>query len=190
MNGAELLRGVDFLSREKNIAKEVIFSSIEKAVRLAIHKRFDDEEEEEVEDDVVVSIDRQTGAIVAQKGDKVLAPEELGRIAAQSAKQLMIQNFREEESNAVLKEYSELKGDLVHGTVQRFEGGAATVSLGKAEAILPRSEQIPGETHHVGERVKAVVLDVRKVGQRVKIILSRNHPDFIRRLFENEIPEI
>jgi N utilization substance protein A len=74
--------------------------------------------------------------------------------------------------------------------VQRFEGGAATVSLGKSEAILPRGEQIPGETHHVGERVKAVVLDVRKVGQRVKIILSRTHPDFVRRLFENEIPEI
>src|SRR5262249_17770758 len=87
-------------------------------------------------------------------------------------------------------EYAALKGDLVHGTVQRFEGGAATVTLGKSEAILPRSEQIPGETHHVGERIKAVILDVRKVGHRVKIILSRCHPDFLRRLFENEIPEI
>ena len=74
-----------------------------------------------------------------------------------------------------------MKGDLVHGTVQRFEGGAATVSLGKSEAILPRSEQIPGETHHVGERVKAVILEVRRVGHRVKIILSRTHPDFVRR---------
>jgi N utilization substance protein A len=186
MNGADLLRGVDFLSRERNISKDVIFSSIEKAVRLAINKRYEDENE----DDVVVSIDRQTGAIVAQKGDTVLTPDELGRIAAQSAKQLMIQNFREEESNAVLKEYSELKGDLVYGTVQRFDGGAATVSLGKAEAILPRGEQIPGETHHVGERVKAIVLEVRKQGHRVRIILSRTHPDFVRRLFENEIPEI
>src|SRR3954464_1887860 len=107
MNGADLLRGVDVLSRERNISKDVIFSSIEKAVRLAINKRYEDENE----DDVVVSIDRQTGAIVAQKGDTALTPDELGRIAAQSAKQLMIQNFREEESNAVLKEYSELKGD-------------------------------------------------------------------------------
>src|SRR4051812_42011150 len=82
------------------------------------------------------------------------------------------------------------KGDLVQGTVQRFEGGAALVSLGKTEAILPRSEQIPGESHHNSEKVKAVVLDVRKVGHRVKIILSRTHPDFVRRLFENEIPEI
>jgi transcription termination/antitermination protein NusA len=68
--------------------------------------------------------------------------------------------------------------------------GAATVTLGKSEAILPRGEQIPGETHHVGERVKAVILEVRKAGHRVKIILSRTHPDFVRRLFENEIPEI
>src|SRR6202022_2329653 len=76
------------------------------------------------------------------------------------------------------------------GPGQRFEGGAAPVTLGKSEAILPRGEQIPGETHHVGERIKAVVLDVRKVGHRVKIVLSRTHPDFVRRLFENEIPEI
>src|SRR5208283_4734503 len=83
-----------------------------------------------------------------------------------------------------------MKGDLVHGTIQRHEGGAAIVSLGKSEAILPRGEQIPGETHHANERIKAVILDVRKVGHRVKIILSRTHPDFVRRLFENEIPEI
>src|SRR4029079_5171706 len=82
------------------------------------------------------------------------------------------------------------KGDLVHGTVQRFEGGAATVTIAKVEALLPRGEQIPGESHHVGERVKAVILDVRKVGHRVKIVLSRTHPDFVRRLFEHEIPEI
>jgi N utilization substance protein A len=184
MNGAELLRGVDLMHREKNISKEVIFASIEKAVRLAIHKRYEDEE------GIEVTIDRQSGVIHAQKGDKVLEPEELGRIAAQSAKQLMIQNFREEESTAVFKEYDALKGDLVHGIVQRFEGGTATVTLGKSEALLPRGEQIPGESHHVGERVKAVILEVRKVGHRVKIILSRTHPDFVRRLFENEIPEI
>ena len=83
-----------------------------------------------------------------------------------------------------------MKGDLVNGLIARHEGGAAIVTLGKTEALLPRSEQIPGETHHVGERIKAVILDVRKVGHRVKIILSRTHPDFVRRLFENEIPEI
>jgi N utilization substance protein A len=184
MNGAELLRGVDVMAREKSISKEVIFSSIEKAVRLAILKRYEDEE------GITVNIDRQSGQIQAMKGESLIDPEELGRIAAQSAKQTMIQILREAESDSVFNEYAAQKGDLVHGTVQRFEGGAATVSLGKAESLLPRGEQIPGETHHVGERVKAVILDVRKVGHRVKIILSRTHPDFVRRLFENEIPEI
>jgi N utilization substance protein A len=184
MNGAELLRGVDTMAREKSISKEVIFASIEKAVRLAILKRYEDE------DDINVTLDRVSGNIHAQKGESVISPEELGRIAAQSAKQAMIQILREAESESVFNEYAAQKGDLVHGTVQRFEGGAATVSLGKTESLLPRGEQIPGETHHVGERVKAVILDVRKVGHRVKIILSRTHPDFVRRLFENEIPEI
>src|SRR5213596_3551524 len=184
MNGADLLRIVDLMHREKNIPKEVIFEGIEAALQLATQKHYGEESV------VTVSIDRESGDIQARMGDQVVAPELLGRIAAQSAKQVMIQKIREAECNAVFDEYQALKGDLVHGTVQRFEGGAATVTLGKSEAILPRGEQIPGETHHVGERVKAVVLEVRKVGHRVKIILSRTHPDFVRRLFENEIPEI
>ncbi len=184
MNGGELLRGVDFVSRERNISKEVIFSSIEKAVRLAIQKCYDDEE------GVVVTIDRHSGVMQALKGEKELAPEELGRIPAQAAKQVLIQGFREAESDAVFNEFDAKKGELVSGTVGRFEGGAVTVSLGKTEALLPRGEQIPGETHHVGERVKAVILEVKRVGHRVRIILSRTHPDLVRRMFENEIPEI
>ncbi len=184
MNGKELLNGVELLHREKNISRDIIFGAIEKAVRLAIHKCYEDEE------GVAVSIDRATGEIHAQKGEQTLSPDQLGRIAAQSAKQAIIQLLREEESQNVFNQYSAQKGDLVHGTVQRIEGGAATVTIGKVEALLPRSEQIPGESHHVGERVKAVILDVRKVGHRVKIILSRTHPDFVRRLFETEIPEI
>jgi N utilization substance protein A len=172
------------MHRERNIAREVIFGAIEKAIRLAITKSFEDEE------DIEVTIDRHSGEIVAKKGDKVISPEELGRISAQAAKQAMIQILREEESTSVFNEYAAQKGDLVHGTVGRFEGGAATVSLGKAEALLPRGEQIPGETHHVGERVKAIILEVKRNGHRVRIILSRTHPDFVRRLFENEIPEI
>jgi N utilization substance protein A len=184
MNGADLLRIVDLMHREKNIPKDVIFDGIEAALQLATEKHYGDEE------GIAINIDRDSGEIVARKGDSVIDPELLGRIAAQSAKQVMIQKIREAECNAVFDEYAAMKGDLVHGTVQRFEGGAASVSLGKSESILPRGEQIPGETHHVGERVKAVILDVRKVGHRVKIILSRTHPDFVRRLFENEIPEI
>src|SRR5436305_3096823 len=184
MNGPDLLRIVDLMHREKNIPKEVIFTGIEAAVLLAMQKHYGEE------DGIVVAIDRTTGQIQAQRGDQVLDPELLGRIAAQSAKQVMIQKIREAEGNALFDLMAAQKGDLVTAHVQRFEGGAAIVTLGKTEAILPRSEQIPGETHHVGERVKAVILDVRKVGHRAKIILSRTHPDFVRRLFENEIPEI
>ena len=184
MNGSDLLRIVDLMHREKSISKEIIFEGIEQAVQLATEKHYGSEE------GIVVTIDRDSGQIHARRGETIIDPELLGRIAAQSAKQVMIQKIREAECNATYDEYIAMKGDLVHGSVIRFEGGAATVSLGKSEAILPRSEQIPGETHHVGERMKAVVLDVRKVGQRVRIVLSRTHPDFVRRLFENEIPEI
>jgi N utilization substance protein A len=184
MKGSDLLRIVDQMHHEKNIERDIIFEGIEAALQLATQKRFGEES------GVVVSIDRDSGEIHARKGEEDIDPAELGRIAAQSAKQVMIQKIREAECNAVFDEYAAMKGDLVHGPIVRHEGGAAIVTLGKTESILPRSEQIPGETHHVGERIKAVILDVRKVGHRVKIILSRTHPDFVRRLFENEIPEI
>src|ERR1700751_5500949 len=184
MKGSDLLRIVDQMHHEKNIPREVIFDGIEAALQLATEKHFGEEA------DVAVSIDRDSGEIVARKGEESIDPTLLGRIAAQSAKQVMIQKIREAECNAVFDEYAAMKGHLVHGPIARPEGGAAIVTLGKTESILPRSEQIPGETHHVGERIKAVILDVRKVGHRVKIILSRTHPDFVRRLFEQEIPEI
>jgi N utilization substance protein A len=184
MKGSDLLRIVDQMQHEKNIDREIIFSGIEAALQLATEKKYGEES------GVVVTIDRDSGEIHARKGEQEIDPAELGRIAAQSAKQVMIQKIREAECNQVYDEYSGMKGDLVHGTVTRHEGGAGIVTLGKTEALLPRSEQIPGETHHVGARVKAVILDVRKQGHRVKIILSRNHPEFVRRLFEEEIPEI
>ena len=102
----------------------------------------------------------------------------------------MIQKIREAERDALHDEYHELIGQMITGVVQRYEGGAATVQLNNVEAILPRSEQIPGETHHPNERVRATVFEVRKVGSRVKVILSRTRPQLVQRLFEQEIPEI
>src|SRR5438874_3019165 len=186
MDGKALLHLVDAMHREKNIPREVIFEGIESALQLAAERAHGEEEEA----DVSVSIDRTTGQITAKKGDEDIDPEMLGRIAAQSAKQVMIQKIREAECNSVFEKYEARKGELVRGTVQRIDAGTAIVSVDRSEAILPRSEQIPGETHHVGETVKAVVMEVRKAGQRVKVILSRCHPDFVRCLFENEIPEI
>ncbi len=102
----------------------------------------------------------------------------------------MIQKIREAERDALYDEYHEQMGQMITGVVQRYEGGAATVQLNNVEAILPRSEQIPGETHHPNERVRATVFEVRKVGSRVKVILSRTRPHLVQRLFEQEIPEI
>jgi transcription termination/antitermination protein NusA len=189
MDGHALLKMVDLMERERNIAREVIFTGIEAAIQLAAQKHFG---ERGMAEEITVSIDRNNGALQALKGNEPIDPDALGRIAAQAAKQLMIQKFREAECQAVFDAYAARKGDLVKGTVQRFEHGTATVTLsdGKSEAILPRSEQIPGETHHVGDRIDAVILEVKKNGHRVKIILSRTHPDFVRQLFEKEIPEI
>jgi N utilization substance protein A len=184
MKGSDLLRIIDEMQHQKNIDREIIFSGIESALQLALQKKYGEES------NVSVVIDRDTGDIVAKHGEDIIDPAELGRIAAQSAKNVMIQKIREAECSAVFSEYAAMKGDLVHGAVTRHEGGACIVNLGKTESILPRGEQIPGESHHINERIKAVILEVKKQGHRVKIVLSRTHPDFVRRLFENEIPEI
>jgi hypothetical protein len=112
-----------------------------------------------------------------------------GRIGAQTAKQVIIQKIREAERDALLDEYGEQIGTLVTGVVQRNEG-PATVSLGNVEAILPRSEQIPGETHHPNERVRATVFEVRKAGQPREGHPQPHRPQLVQRLFEQEIPEI
>jgi N utilization substance protein A len=185
MNPQDILRIVDAIHRDKNIEKGVIFEGIEAALVSALKKHYGEEE------DIVVSIDRQNGNVAATHNGEALPSEEVvGRIGAQTAKQVMIQKIREAERDALFDEYTEQIGDMVSGVIHRYEGGAATVALTNVEAILPRSEQIPGETHHVNERVRATVFEVRKSGSRVKVILSRTRPQLVQRLFEQEIPEI
>lgn len=188
MNGSELLRVVDAIHRDKNIDKEVVFEGIEQAIMSAARKHYGEEALIEVQ------IDRVSGhPTVNSDGAAVPADvlgDLLGRMAAQTAKQVMIQKIREAERDSLFSDYSQLQGQIVSGTVASYVGGTATVNLGKVEGILPRGEQIPGESHRVGERVRAIVIEVRKAGPRVKIVLSRVHPDFVRRLFELEIPEI
>src|SRR3954466_5063676 len=180
----DLVRIVDSIHRDKNISKNILFEGIQSALQTAAKKHYPDANE------ILVSIDPDTGAIKTVTDGTEVDPPDFGRIAAQTAKQVIIQKIREAERDSLYDEFEDQRGELVTGTVQRFEGGAVTVNLGKTDGLLPRSEQIPGESHHPGERVRAIILDVRKVGQRVKIILSRTHPDFVRRLFELEIPEI
>src|ERR1700677_1033401 len=180
----DLVRIVDSIHRDKNISKDILFEGIQSALTTAARKHYPEAGE------IEVRIDPDSGAIDATKDGVKMDPAELGRIAAQTAKQVIIQKIREAERDSLFDEFEDQRGDLVTGTVQRFEGGAVIVNLGKTDAILPRSEQIPGESYHPNERIRAIILDVRKVGQRVKLILSRTDNDFVRRLFELEIKKI
>ena len=180
----ELLRLVDSIHREKDITPEVLFEAIESAMAAAVHKRYSEE------DEVTVQIDRNNGTIRAFRNGKELDSSELGRIAAQTAKQVIIQKIREAEQAALFGEYETRKRELVSGQIVRFERDDVIVSLGNGEAVLPRSERVRGENYHIGDRIRAIVIDVKKIGARVRIVLSRTHPDLIRKLFEVEVPEI
>ncbi len=184
MDGAEILRIIDALHREKDIDKEYLFTSIEFALASAAKKKF------EAGDELVVHIDRKTGKVDAFIGDKPVVLGDLGRIGAQVAKQVMIQRNREAEQDVVLAQYDDRRGQIVTGIVQRIDMGNLIVNLGKCEGILPRSESVRGESYSVGDRIKVLVTEVKKVGLRVRIICSRTHPDLVRRLFEIEVPEI
>ena len=111
-------------------------------------------------------------------------------IGAQTAKQVIIQKIREAERDSQIEEFSELINDLISGSVNRNEGRVTTVTLGSVEAILPRSEQIPGESYQANDRIRALVTEVKPQGSRVKVVLRRTRPKLVQRLFESEIPEI
>src|ERR1700683_211171 len=150
----DLVRIVDTIHRDKNISKDILFEGIQSALTTAARKHYPEAGE------IEVRIDPDSGAIDATKDGVKMAPALLGRIAAQTAKQVIIQKIREAERDSLFDEFEDQRGDLITGTVQRVEGGAVTVNLGKTDSLLPRSEQIPGESHHPGERVRAVILDV------------------------------
>ncbi|QDU74730.1 hypothetical protein Pan97_17430 [Bremerella volcania] len=185
MNPSEVLRIVDAIHRDKKIDKEIVFQAIESALVSASRKYHSEDAE------VVINIDRKDGSISGTIDGAPMDPEEtVGRIGAQTAKQVIIQKIREAERDALHEEYDELIGQMVNGVVHRSEGGATIVTLDNVESILPRSEQIPGESFHANDRVRAVVFEVRKQGSRVKVVLSRTNKKFVERLFEQEIPEI
>ncbi|MEZ5978281.1 MAG: transcription termination factor NusA [Planctomycetota bacterium] len=186
MNPEEMLRAVDVIHRSREIPKDILFESLEYAIATAVRKRLG------AGDDLVVTIDRGTGEISIEDDEEQYEFDlaVLGRIAAQACKQVMMQRFREAERDKIYDEYEARVGSLVNGTVQRFEGDSLVVNLGKTEGYLPREERVRGETYSPGDRIRAIVLEVRKDGPRVRIIVSRTHPDLVRRLFELEVPEI
>ena len=182
----ELLRIVENIARDKNIDKESIFVDLEEAMVSAARKHFG-----EPESNIVVNIDRNNGQITASKDDEKIDIKRLGRIPAQTAKQVMIQKIRADERDSIYAEFVQRKGEIISGTVVRYESGTVIVNLDRwTEAFMPKGEQIMGQTHRVSERIRCLILDVKETSNQVKIILSRTHPDFIRRLFELEVPEI
>lgn len=182
----DFLRIIDSISRERNLDKEILFADVEQAMVSAARKHFNAEDPSEF----TCEVDRISGAIRLFRHGEEIPLESLGRIPAQTAKQVMIQRFREDERDSIFEEFANRVGEIVTGTVQRYEGSSLIISLGRAEGIMPRSEQIPGEMHTPGERLRCLVHDVRDTGSQVKIILTRANPEFIERLFEVEVPEV
>jgi transcription termination/antitermination protein NusA len=187
-NAQEMMRILDSIARDRNIDKQLLLRDLELAMVTAARKHFNTLDTEEF----ACVIDPISGTMnMTRHGQPLqLSPEALGRIAAQTFKQVMIQKFRDDERSSIMQDFSKRVGEIVTGTAQRYEGGSLVVTVDRAEAFMPRSEQIPGEQFEAGDRVRCLVLDVRDAGSQVKIVLSRGHPDFIKRLFEVEVPEV
>jgi len=212
----ELISVIDELGRQKGIDKSRVIGAIEAALQMAAKKRFGQAENIQVEIDSktgeisVVSKKTIVDAVAnpktevslqearqfdseAEVGDEigsVIEMSDLGRIAAQTAKQVIFQKVREAEWEAVQKEYSTRQGDLVNGIILGVERRNYLVDLGKTEAVLPIQEQIPRESYRCGDRVKAMLLEVRRTPKDVQVILTRSHPQFVSKLFELEVPEV
>ncbi len=183
---SELLTILEQLERDKGIDKETLISAVEAAVASAAKKLWTVDKEQ----DVTVVLDRKTGKLSAFAGKQEIHSSEFGRIAAQTAKQVVIQKIREAEKDVVFNEYNVRQGQIISGAVYRFERGNIVVDLGKTEALIPRGEQSNKEEFRQGERIRAYLLEVRKDIRGPQIILSRSNPNFVKRLFELEVPEI
>jgi len=182
----ELLSLLEAIERDKGIDREVLIQAIEAAVATAAKKSEGASEEAEA----TAQLDRKSGRIVAFVDGRPVDSAHLTRIAAQTAKQVIIQKIREAERDVVFAEFQSRVGDIVTGSVHRFERGDIIVELGRAEAIVPKSERIPHEEYHQGDRLQGYVLEVRKTAKGPAIVLTRTHEGFIRGLFALEVPEI
>jgi len=183
----ELLTILDQIEREKGIKKAVLIEAVESALLSAVRKVIDIKPDEQLR----VEVDRATGKIRAFRGEAEIVSIDFGRIAASTARQVIIQKIREAEREVVFNEFQARIGEIVSGTVYRFEKGNIIVDLlGKAEGILPKREQSPAEDFKQGQRIRAYVAEVKKDNKGPQIILSRAHPNLVKKLFELEVPEI
>jgi N utilization substance protein A len=212
----ELKRVIDQVSRDKGIDKELLVGAIKDAIRSAAKKKYGPRLEIEVEyrdetgeievfqyKEVVDQVKEPHQEISLDEGRQVdpecevgdslgfkMDASQFGRIAAQSAKQVIMQRMKDAERNLVYEDYKDRKGEIMNGIVQRLDNEGIIVNLGRTEAVLPPMEQVPREIYHKGERIRAYVLDVKRDTRGPQIILSRTHPQFLVELFEAEVPEI
>lgn len=183
----ELLAIIEQIEREKGIKKEVLISAIESALLSAAKRVIDIKPDEELK----IELDPNTGKIKAFRNKEEITSIDFGRIAASTARQVIIQKMREAEKDVVFTEFQSRVGEIVSGTVYRFEKGNIVIDLlGKTEGILLKREQSPKEDFKQGQRIRAYVLEVRKDTKGPQIILSRTHPNLVKKLFELEVPEI
>ena len=181
----ELLMVLENIEREKGISRKVLIESVEAALVSAAKKVLHDKDK-----DVEVKIDVESGKIRIYSDGKEIVSNEFGRIAAQTAKQVIFQKIREAERDVIFNEFHQKSDSITSGTVYRFEKGALLVDLGKTEGMLPKREMSPRDNYRQGDTIRAYILEVNKTAKGPQIILSRSHPGFVKRLFELEVPEI
>ena len=213
---ADLIAVLDYMEKEKGISREIILEAIQESLLLASKKSIGPARDLEVSIDpktgdirafskliVVDKVLDRHGEIhledalkidpEAKLGDEVVkevTPRNFGRIAAQTAKQVVIQKIREAEKNIVFGEYQERLGEIVSGTIHHYDKQNIIIDLGRAEGVMPPREQCPHEEYRLGARLRTYILDVRERAKGPEVVLSRTHPNFVRRLFEMEVPEI
>jgi N utilization substance protein A len=214
---SDLLLAITQLSAEKNLPKDVVLTAVEAAL-VSVYKKDDFAANQNIavkinpnsgkvevwaEKNVVEALSDKRYEMTldeaqkvkqdAQIGDTIMVeatPHNAGRIAAQTAKQVILQRLHEAEHSAIFEEYADRESDVVSGVVQRIELGQVHIDLGRTEAILPVSEQLRSERYRVGQRLKVILLQVARTNKGPRVIVSRSHPDLLRRLFELEVPEV
>ena len=217
IDSTELITAMEDLEKENGIPKDYLLESIETALVTAYKRNFDSAENVKVtmdketgeihvyaEKDVVDIVENPQLQInledarkinkkleVGDKAEVEIVPKNFGRIAAQTAKQVIVQKIREVSRNVLFNEFNERKGEIVSGIVQKADGGVVVLDLGKLEGIMPVKEQVPTEKYRVNDKIRAYILDVeRGIKGAPQVIVSRTSADFVKKLFELEIPEI
>ncbi|MDR0816133.1 MAG: transcription termination factor NusA [Desulfovibrio sp.] len=214
----ELKKAIEQISKDRGLERDMLIDTLEEAVRISVLRRFNDEADIEVtyndetgdievfqfkivvSDGNVENTDSQISLTEARSHDPTVQLDDevgfrvnvadLGRIAAQSAKQVIIQRMRDAEQEIIYEEYKDRIGEIVSGIVQRRDKGGWIINLGRTEAILPREDQIPREHYKRGDRVQALIIDVRKEGRGPQVVISRVHRDYMAALFRREVPEV